>query len=202
VVPPRTVGVSGGRDPWHSGGVTEPAGPLWTVGHGTVDGEGLAALLVTAGIAAVVDVRRYPGSRRDPTVAREALAVTLPAHGLAYRWDERLGGRRTAPPGSPDVALRHPSFAGYAAHMRTPAFTDAVDELLAATVPTTVLCSESVWWRCHRRLIADHVVLVRGVPVTHLMHDGRHPAHRTTDGVRLAGGELVYDAGQEPLPGT
>ena len=80
----------------------------------------------------------------------------------------------------------------------------AVDELLAAGAPTAILCSESVWWRCHRRLVDDHVLLVRGVPVRHLMHDGRTPEHRPTDGVRRsdAGEQLVYDDGQAPLPGT
>jgi len=187
---------------------------LWTVGHGTLDGPRVARLVADAGITALVDVRRHPGSRRDPSVAREALGATLREHGVAYRWDERLGGRRGRPTDSPDTALRHRSFAGYAAHMRTPAFTDAVDELLAAGEPTAILCSESVWWRCHRRLVADHVVLVRRVPVLHLMHDGRTPEHRPTDGVRLSrsrsaalplpgpGEQLVYDDGQEPLPGT
>lgn len=176
--------------------------PLWTVGHGTLDGPGLARLVAHAGISALVDVRRYPGSRRDPSVAREALGPTLGEHGVAYRWDERLGGRRSRPADSPDTALRNRSFAGYAAHMRTRAFADAVDELLAAGEPTAILCSESVWWRCHRRLVADHVVLVRRVPVRHLMHDGRTPEHRPTDGVRLREEQLVYDDGQEPLPGT
>ncbi|HSK60362.1 MAG TPA: DUF488 domain-containing protein [Actinomycetospora sp.] len=194
---------------------------LWTVGHGTLDGSGLARLVARAGVSSIVDVRRYPGSRRDPSVARESLEPTLREHGVAYRWDERLGGRRSRPADSPDTALRNLSFAGYAAHMRTPAFTEAVDELLAAGEPTAILCSESVWWRCHRRLVADHVVLVRGVPVCHLMHDGRTPEHRPTDGVRLSrsssplggllpstpglpgpGEQLVYDDGQEPLPGS
>lgn len=175
---------------------------LWTVGHGTLDGSALARLLVGSGIAAVVDVRRYPGSRRDPSVAREVLGPTLAEHGVGYRWDERLGGRRSRPADSPDTALRDRSFAGYAAHMRTRDFTDAVDGLLVADVPTAVLCSESVWWRCHRRLIADHVLLVRDVPVRHLMHDGRTPEHRPTDGVRVTGQQLIYDDGQAPLPGV
>ena len=98
--------------------------------------------------------------------------------------------------------MRNIAFAGYAAHMRTPTFTAAVDDLLAAAGPTAILCSESVWWRCHRRLVADHVVLVQGVAVRHLMHDGRTPEHRRTDGVRRSGQQLVYDDGQEPLPGT
>jgi uncharacterized protein (DUF488 family) len=184
--------------PGYPGGVDT----LWTVGHGTLDGPGLARLVAGAGLAAVVDVRRYPGSRRDPSVAREALDPVLREHGVAYRWEERLGGRRSLPPESPDTALRNASFAAYAGHMRTPAFAAAVDALLAAEEPTAILCSESVWWRCHRRLVADHVALVRGVPVRHLMHDGRTPEHRPTAGVRRAGEQLVYDDGQEPLPGT
>lgn len=175
---------------------------LWTVGHGTLDGASLARLVAGAGIAAVVDVRRYPGSRRNPSVARAALGPTLAGHGVAYRWDERLGGRRGRPPDSPDTALRDRAFAGYAAHMRTPEFAAAVSELLAAPKPTAILCSESVWWRCHRRLVADHVLLVHRVPVRHLMHDGRTPEHRPTEGVRRGGDGLVYDDGQEPLPGT
>ena len=177
-------------------------GELWTVGHGTADGDALGRLLTGAGVGAVVDVRRFPGSRRNPAVNREALAATLPRHGVAYRWDERLGGRRAAPPDSPDVALRHPAFAGYAAHMRTPEFAAGVAELLAAEAPTAVLCSESVWWRCHRRLIADHVTLVHGVAVHHVLPGGRVQDHRLTEGVRLEpDGQLVYDAGQGPLPG-
>jgi uncharacterized protein (DUF488 family) len=177
---------------------------LWTVGHGTLGGPAVARLVADAGIASVVDVRRYPGSRRDPSVAREALGPALAEAGVAYRWDERLGGRRSRPVDSPDTALRDRGFAGYAAHMRTPVFTGAVDELLASGEPTAILCSESVWWRCHRRLVADHVLLVRGVPVRHLMHDGRTPEHRPTDGARRsdAGEQLVYDDGQAPLPGT
>lgn len=175
---------------------------LWTVGHGTLDGPAVARLVAEAGVAAVVDVRRHPGSRRDPSVAREALGPVLADHGVAYRWDERLGGRRSRPADSPDTALRDRSFAGYAAHMRTPVFGDAVTELLAAGEPTAILCSESVWWRCHRRLVADHALLVRGAAVRHLMHDGRTPEHRPTDGVRVAGEQLVYDDGQAPLPGT
>jgi uncharacterized protein (DUF488 family) len=176
--------------------------PLLTVGHGPQDQGALGARLTAAGVQRLVDVRRFPGSRNNPDVARPALEEWLPPLGIGYRWDERLGGRRGRPSDSPDTALRDRSFAGYAAHMRTPEFTDAVAELLAAGQPTAILCSESVWWRCHRRLVADHVLLVREVPVRHLMHDGRTPEHHPTDGVRRAGDELVYDDGQEPLPGT
>lgn len=171
-----------------------------TFGHGTASEEEIAGLLRTAGVSLVVDVRTAPGSRRNPHVSRAELARWLPGHGVAYRWDERLGGFRRPPPSSPDVFWRQEMFRGYAGHMRTPEFAAAVDELLAYEGPQTVMCSESVWWRCHRRLIADYLVVVREVPVEHLMHDGRVTPHTPTAGVRVRDdGLLVYDAGQEPL---
>lgn len=179
------------------------ARPLLTVGHGTLEETALLALLGDAGVASLVDVRRFPGSRRHPHVGRDALAGRLPEVGIAYRWDERLGGRRPVPPESPDEVLRVAAFRGYAAHMRSAAFAAAVDELLtaAAATCTAVMCSESVWWRCHRRLLADFVQLVRGVPVEHLMHDGRLTPHRPTEGARVTPeGLLVYDAGADSLP--
>jgi uncharacterized protein (DUF488 family) len=97
--------------------------------------------------------------------------------------------------------LRNASFQAYADYMESEAFLAGVDDLLARGDGRAVMCSESVWWRCHRRLLADHLVLVRGVDVVHLMHDGRLSSHRPTDGVRAAGGRLVYDVGAAlPLP--
>lgn len=178
---------------------------LFTIGHGTAGEDELVGLLAAAGIGELVDVRTAPRSRHNPAMTRAAMTHWLPGRGIGYRWDPRLGGWRTDPPGSPDTALRTRSFAGYAAHMRTAEFTEALDELLGAAqrTPTTVMCSESVWWRCHRRLIADVSVLAHDIPVRHLMHDGRVQEHRPTDGVRLRDdGLLVYDAGQEPLAGS
>jgi uncharacterized protein (DUF488 family) len=125
----------------------------------------------------------------------------LPEAGIGYRWAPDLGGFRKPPADSPDVALQHPMFRGYASWMRTPAFATALDGVLAdvATRTTAVLCSEAVWWRCHRRMIADVVTLIRAVPVRHLMHDGRLVPHEPTPGVRLGvNGQLVYDAGTLP----
>jgi uncharacterized protein (DUF488 family) len=180
-----------------------PSVVLLTVGHGTLTAETFEALLRAGGVELLVDVRRFPGSRRHPHVAREVLAASLPAAGVDYRWEERLGGRRsrTAESDVADVGLRNDAFRAYAGHMRTSAFVAAVDEVLAevARRPTAILCSESLWWRCHRRLVADFAVLARGVPVRHLMHDGRAPDHRLTDGVRLReDGLLGYDAGTLP----
>lgn len=177
---------------------------LFTIGHGTADEERLAGLLHGAGVSELVDVRTAPGSRHNPAMTREAMTRWLPEHGVGYRWERRLGGWRRDPPDSPDTALRNRSFAGYAAHMRTAEFAAALDEVLALgeDAPTVIMCSESLWWRCHRRLVADAAVLTRDRPVRHLMHDGRVAEHRLTDGVRLReDGSLVYDDGQERLPG-
>ncbi|KNE83598.1 MULTISPECIES: DUF488 domain-containing protein [Streptomyces] len=171
--------------------------PLLTFGHGTAGRDRLTGLLHGAGVTEVVDVRTAPGSRRNPDVTRDALAVWLPDEaGIGYRWEPRLGGFRRAAPGSPDTFWRNASFRGYAGHTRHPDFLTAMDELLreAAAARTAVMCGESVWWRCHRRLIADFAVLARGVPVLHLSHDGRLTAHPPTPGARLReDGLLVYD---------
>ncbi|MBA3372914.1 MAG: DUF488 domain-containing protein [Euzebyaceae bacterium] len=166
-----------------------------TVGHGTLAQPDLAGLLKNAGVRRLVDIRRYPGSRRHPHVAREAMQRWLLDAGVAYRWAEDLGGRRDVPPDSPDLALRNASFRGYAAHMRTPAFTAALRGILdeAEQATTVLLCSESLWWRCHRRLVADAALLLHDAEVTHLLHDGRLTTHGPTDGVRRDGERLVYD---------
>jgi uncharacterized protein (DUF488 family) len=169
--------------------------PLLTVGHGPDDRARLAARLSAAGVAEVVDVRRFPGSRRNPDVARDALAGWLPEEGIGYRWEERLGGRRRLPPGEPvaDGWWTVAQFAAYAAHTRTPEFATALDDVLtdAADRAVAVMCSESVWWRCHRRLVADVVVLARGLPVTHVLPDGRLAPHRVADGAVLGDDGLV-----------
>jgi uncharacterized protein (DUF488 family) len=174
--------------------------PVRTIGHGTLPAADLAGLLIAADVALVADVRSYPGSRHKPQFAREALKHWLPEHGLAYAWMRELGGRRRPTPESVNVALRNDGFRAYADHMQTPAFARAVDALLtrAAEREVAVMCSESVWWRCHRRLLADYLVLVRGVDVQHVMHDGRVVAHPPTEGVRRNGQILVYDGGTTP----
>ncbi|QTE02333.1 DUF488 family protein [Streptomyces cyanogenus] len=171
---------------------------LITFGHGTADRTALAGLLRGAGVAAVVDVRTAPGSRRNPDVSRQRLARWMPEEEIAYRWEQRLGGWRKPTPDSPDTVWRNESFRGYAGHTRSPEFVTAMDVLMrqAGEERTAVMCSEAVWWRCHRRLIADFAVLARGAHVLHLMHDGRLTAHTPTPGARLRrDGLVVYDAG-------
>jgi uncharacterized protein (DUF488 family) len=177
---------------------------LTTVGHGTLDAQRFAALLNGAGVTSLVDVRTAPGSRHNAQVGRAAMEAWLPAAGIAYRWEKRLGGFRRGRPDSPHVALRHPAFRGYADFMETAEFGQALAEVLgqAAAQPTAVMCAESVWWRCHRRMIADAAALLHRVEVRHLMHDGSLRPHRPTEGVRVEGERLVYDGGQVSLPGV
>ena len=172
-----------------------------TVGHGTASQQELEELLLGADVASVVDVRRHPGSRRHPHVARDRLEVWLPAAGVDYRWEERLGGRRSRAKGSPNTGLRDPAFQGYADHLDTAEFREAIEAVLAEAGRrrVAVLCSESVWWRCHRRLIADYVTLLTHVPLRHLLHDGRLDEHQPTDVVRVEDGRLVYDGGEPTL---
>jgi uncharacterized protein (DUF488 family) len=177
---------------------------LVTVGHGTASAEELTALLAGAGIDRLVDVRTAPGSRRHPQFGRAAMAEWLAAAGVAYRWEPDLGGWRRPDPASVNPVLRHPAFRGYADYMRTPPFWAALDRLLglAAATPTITIYSKALWWRCHRRLLADAAVLVRGVEVLHLDHRGGLEPHRPTEGVRRDGDLLAYDVGTTPpLPG-
>lgn len=175
---------------------------LLTFGHGTASQDELTAILHDAGVELVVDVRRFPGSRRHPHVVREELERWLPAAGIDYRWEPRLGGRRQPDPDSPNTGLRNLSFRAYADHLASTEFRSALDEVLedAGTRRTSVMCSESVWWRCHRRLIADAVVLLHDVELRHLMHDGRLSPHVATDVARVEGGRVLYDAGEPTLP--
>ena len=171
---------------------------LLTVGHGAASEAELLAVLRAGGVDAVVDVRRYPGSRAHPHVGRDALQTWLPAAGLAYRWEPRLGGRRQLPrdAASPDTWWTVDAFRAYAAHTRTAEFGAALDEVVhqASSASVAVLCSETVWWRCHRRLVADVALLARGVQVQHLLPSGPPRPHVPSPGARLsADGALVWD---------
>ncbi|HYH35739.1 MAG TPA: DUF488 domain-containing protein [Nocardioides sp.] len=170
------------------------------MGHGEASREQLTELLRAADVRSIVDVRRFPGSRRHPHVAKAELEQWLPAGGVDYRWEPRLGGRRRVPPEEreADPWWRVEAFRAYAAHTRTEEFRAALDELRAgpASRPertTAVMCSESLWWRCHRRLIADVLELLHEVPVAHLGHDGRLTRHVPAAGARVTADGLRYD---------
>ncbi|MDA8283102.1 MAG: DUF488 domain-containing protein [Actinomycetota bacterium] len=176
-----------------------PAPLLLTVGHGTLGSDELAELLASAGVQLVVDVRSAPGSRRHPHFGREQMERWLPAAGIDYRWEKDLGGHRRPVVASANTALRHLGFRGYADYMATGSFAAGLARLLAdaAARPTAIMCAETLWWRCHRRLVADAAVLLAGAAVSHLGHDGRLAAHQVTEGARVLEREettrLVYD---------
>ena len=120
----------------------------------------------------------------------------LPAAGVGYRWESRLGGFRRPVAVSPNAGLRHPAFRGYADHMATAEFAAALHDVLteAAAARVTVMCSETLWWRCHRRLVADFATLVHGCTVLHLTARGSTEPHRVTEGAARVGDVVRYPA--------
>jgi uncharacterized protein (DUF488 family) len=151
---------------------------LFTVGHSNQDLESFLALLGAHGIRNVADIRRHPGSRRWPWFGKDLLPASLRERGIAYRHFPELGGRRAPLPDSPNGAWRVPQFRAFADYMDTPGFRAGLDEVLAlrAEGPTAVLCAEALPWRCHRNLVAD-AVLVRGIPVYHILSKGSLRPH-------------------------
>lgn len=175
---------------------------LYTIGHGNRSLPELVAPLAEVQAQCLVDVRRHPGSRRNPHLSRERLGEELPRAGVAYQWrGEELGGRRR---GRDDSESRHPawcnaSFRAYASHMDGPDFQGALDELIAQAAAQTVaiMCAETLWWRCHRRLIADAATL-RGVEVVHLLGEGRSQSHVLHPNLRAdEDNRPVYDVGSD-----
>jgi uncharacterized protein (DUF488 family) len=154
---------------------------IYTVGHSTRSLDELAALLGDARVSELVDVRAAPGSRRNPQFAAPALARSLDARGIAYAHEPRLGGFRRARPRSPNTGWQHEAFRGYADHMQSVDFHQALDRLqaIAGERAACVMCAEAQWWRCHRRLIAD-ALLVRGWQVLHLGLSATPVAHELT----------------------
>jgi uncharacterized protein (DUF488 family) len=181
-------GESSGRD--------APIGAsVWTIGHSTRPLEDFLALLAQHRLEGLIDVRRFPGSRRHPQYGESALRDALAERGIAYRWMPALGGRRRPRPDSANTAWRNDSFRGYADYMETEEFTSALIEVIeqVSVRRTVLMCAEALWWRCHRALIAD-VLLVRGFEVVHIV-DGSHTvAHPYTSAARIVDGKLSYRA--------
>jgi uncharacterized protein (DUF488 family) len=170
---------------------------VFTAGHGTRSSDELVQLLAEAGVRTLVDVRRFPGSRRHPQFNGTALAAAVRAAGIAYFHAVELGGRRSGEPGEERFAcIRVAAFRSYAARMGTREWQDALARALAQPVPC-FLCAETLWWRCHRRLIAE-LLHARGVEVVHLLRPGHSEHHRpwepiseTRDGILHLCGERV-----------
>ena len=166
---------------------------IWTIGHSTRTADELRAVLDAYDIELVADVRRFPGSRRLPQFGSEALAHDLQTHGIAYRWIPALGGRRRADPDSPNLGWRHPAFRAYADHVATEEFAEGLFELLmlARGLRTAVMCAELLWWRCHRRIIAD-VLTSLGIRVVHIRDERTSEVHRLSPPGHLVRGRLAY----------
>ena len=162
---------------------------VFTIGHGTRAADELVRCLEEVGVGTLVDVRRFPRSRRNPQFNGEALAGTLAEAGLAYVHAAELGGRRAGEPGEERFAcLREAAFRSYAARMALPAWQDALAAALAEPAPC-FMCAETLWWRCHRRFVAE-LLAARGHEVVHLIAPGRREPHRPSDDADYRGGKL------------
>jgi uncharacterized protein (DUF488 family) len=172
---------------------------VFTVGHGTRLLTELVTVLSEVDVDCLVDVRRYPGSRRNPQFARESLEHVLPSNAIRYEWwGESLGGRRKVAGSSRHKAWRVAAFQAYADHMDSPSFRAALRSLegrASGGESLVFMCSETVWWRCHRRLVADALSL-HGFEVIHLLAPGKRQEHPVHENVRLDEDDWpVYDAG-------
>ena len=166
---------------------------LFTIGHSTRTFDELVELLEAHGVRALADVRTVPRSRRVPQFNAEALTVDLPRRGIDYLSFKALGGLRKPKPDSINHGWRNTSFRGYADYMQTPAFEQALEELMAvaAPKPTAIMCAEAVPWRCHRSLIAD-ALLARGWRVLDIATRTRAPDHKLTPFARVDGARVTY----------
>jgi uncharacterized protein (DUF488 family) len=167
---------------------------VFTIGHGVRPLEELVTTLRAAGVETLVDVRRFPGSRRNPQFNQPPLRQALADAGITYQHAVELGGRRTGEPGEQVFScLRVPAFRSYAARMASAVWQEALARELQTPSPC-FMCAETVWWRCHRRLIAE-LLVAQGHAVTHLLGPGRREPHRLYDESELRDGKL-YLCGQ------
>lgn len=173
---------------------------VWTIGHSTRTIDELIAVLAAHEIEALVDVRRFPGSRRLPQFGSASLERTLPAAGVSYTWIEALGGRRRAAAGSPNDGWQNDAFRGYADHTASEEFAGGLDQLLAIAtgLRTAVMCAELLWWRCHRRIIAD-VLVSLGHEVRHIRDENAADRHELAPPARLVDGMLTYPSNTDQL---
>ena len=145
-------------------------------------------------ITMLVDIRNYPGSKRYPHFNKESLQETMPANGIQYLHLKELGGRRKPVENSINTAWRNDAFRGYADYMQTKEFKKAIEKLeaIARKQFTCYMCSEAVWWHCHRSLVSDYLKW-KGWKVLHIMEAGKATEHPYTKPARIADGILRYD---------
>lgn len=168
---------------------------IFTIGHSTLAVGDFIALIKEAGADFVVDVRRFPRSRRNPQFNADALAGSLAAGGIGYEHVAELGGRRGGTGGGENAYWREAGFRSYADYALTPDFRRGLGRLLAVarTRRPAMMCAESVWWRCHRRIIADYL-LAEGAVVVHIMQPFRLEPAALTPAARRVPNGLVYPA--------
>jgi uncharacterized protein (DUF488 family) len=184
------------------GSVHPKPAPIFTIGHGARPADELVGCLAQAGVRTLVDVRRFPGSRRHPQFNRATLADTLEKAGIAYRHAAELGGRRSGEPGEEQfTCIETRGFRSYIARMRLPVWQSALAAALAEPVGDPVagrgggensvcfMCAETLWWRCHRRFIAE-LLVARGRDVCHLISPGQSQRHRLLPSAEVRDGEL------------
>jgi uncharacterized protein (DUF488 family) len=166
---------------------------IWTAGHSTRGAGEFVGLLRAHDIELVADVRRFPGSRRLPQFSRDSLARDLADAGLSYWWLPQLGGRRAPIADSPNDGWRHRAFRGYADHVASEEFAEGLFELLmlAQGLRTVIMCAEVLWWRCHRRIIAD-VLVSLGIRVVHLRDERAGEEHRLASPARIVNGKVTW----------
>ena len=163
-----------------------PGRRIWTIGHSTRSGDDFVALLLTNEISGIADVRTIPRSKRHPHFAREALQNRLREEGIDYRHFAPLGGLRKPKADSTNTGWRNASFRGYADHMQSPDFAEAMDQLVefGDRARIAIMCAEAVWWQCHRMLVSDALV-ARGVDVQHILGRSAVQPHRLTPFARI-----------------
>jgi uncharacterized protein (DUF488 family) len=166
---------------------------ILTIGHSTRALDDFIEMLRAHDVTLLVDIRRFPGSRRQPQFNAESLAVALTDAGIEYEHAVDLGGRRAPADDSVNQGLHNPQFRGYADHMGTPEFHSALDGLLerGKADVVAVMCAEAVPWRCHRSMLAD-AIEARGVPVEHIMSARDRVPHQPTKGLRQEGRDVTY----------
>lgn len=166
---------------------------FWTIGHSTRSSEDFLAALGAHGITLLVDVRKLPGSRKYPQFNQDELSQALQEAGVRYEWWSELGGRRKGDPQSQNTAWRNASFRAYADYMQTSEFAAAMERLVETAEKERIayMCSEAVWWRCHRGLISDYLK-VRGHEVMHIQDAKRADEHPYTSAARVVDGQLSY----------
>ena len=166
---------------------------IWTIGHSTRPFEEFVAMLHSFHIEMVADIRSFPGSHKFPQFNKEALEIFLPKNNIQYIHLRDLGGRRKVNPDSKNTSWQHAAFRGYADYMETDAFEEGIKDLekIAIKQRTAYMCSEAVWWRCHRSMVSDYLK-VNGWAVIHIMGIGKEKEHPFTSPARIINGKLSY----------